>query len=101
VLVTFRLLVVSLAAAFLITGCAELDAFLAPDPVVYVGDRPYPFAFDPYYNQPKIYRQPRYYESTTKKKKGKRVFKTTTVKDEYGNTVYKKTTSHKKKKKKS
>jgi hypothetical protein len=84
ILVTFRLLVVSLAAAFLITGCAELDAFLAPDPVVYVGDRPYPIGFDPYYNQPKIYRQPRYYESTTKKTKGKRVFKTTTVKDEYG-----------------
>ena len=53
------------------------------------------------YNQPKIYRQPRYYESTSKKTKGKRVFKTTTVKDEYGNTVYKNTTSHKKKKKKN
>jgi hypothetical protein len=42
----------------------------------------------------------RYYESTNKKTKGNRVFKTTTVKDEYGQTVYKNTTSHKKKKKK-
>jgi hypothetical protein len=86
--------------AFLVTGCAELvDALLAPDPIVYVDNRPYPTVFDPYYNQPKIYRQPRYYESTSKKTKGKRVFKTTTVKDEYGNTVYKHTTSHQKKKK--
>jgi hypothetical protein len=98
VIVTFRALLLAVTAAFLVTGCAELDAFLAPDPVVYVGDRPYPSVFDPYYNQPKIYRQPRYYESTTKKTKGNRVFKTTKVKDEYGNTVYKKTTSHKKKK---
>jgi hypothetical protein len=27
---------------------------------VYVGDPPYPSDFDPYFNQPKIYRQPRY-----------------------------------------
>ena len=53
-----------------------------------------------YYDQPKIYRQPRYYESTSKKTKGNKVFKTTTVRDEYGQTVYKNTTSHKKKKKK-
>jgi hypothetical protein len=88
--------------AFLVTGCAELcHAFLVPDELVaYVGNRSYPSDFDPYYNQPKIYRQPRYYESTSKKTKGKRVFKTTKVKDQYGNTVYKKTTSHKKKKKK-
>ena len=87
--------------AFLVTGCAELgDALLAPDePAVYVGDRPYPSDFDPYFNQPKIYRQPRYYESTSKKTKGKRVFKTTKVKNQYGQTVYKKTSSHKKKKK--
>ena len=86
--------------AFLVAGCAEVSqALLLPSElVVYVGDRPYPSDFDPYYNQPKIYRQPRYYESTTKKTKGKRVFKTTKVKDQYGNTVYKKTTSHKKKK---
>jgi hypothetical protein len=87
-------------AAFLVPGCTELgDVLLAPDePVVYVQDYPYPSAFDPYYNQPKIYRQPRYYTSTSKKTKGKKVFKTTKVKDQYGNTVYKKTTSHKKKK---
>ncbi len=40
-----------------------------------------PSDFDPYYNQPKIYRQPRYYESINKRTKGKRVFKTTKVKD--------------------
>ena len=88
-------------ATFLLTGCVELDQFLAPEPVVYVGERPYPAVFDPYYNQPKIYRQPRYYETTSKKTKGTRVFKTTKVEDEYGNTVYKKTVSHKKKKKKN
>ena len=99
--VPFRCLLLTVIAAFLLTGCAELvDALLAPDPVVYVSDQPYPAVFDPYYNQPKIYRQPRYYESTNKKTKGNRVFKTTTVKDEYGQTVYKNTTSHKKKKKK-
>ena len=88
--------------AFLVAGSAEVShALRLPDElVVYVGDRPYPSDFDPYYNQPKIYRQPRYYESTSKKTKGKRVFKTTKVKDQYGNTVYKKTTSHKKKKNK-
>ena len=88
--------------AFLVAGCAEVShALLLPSElVVYVGDRPYPSDFDPYYNQPKIYRQPRYYTSTRKKTKGKRVFKTTKVKDQRGRTVYKKTTSHKKKKKK-
>jgi hypothetical protein len=88
--------------AFLVTDFAELShALILPgELVVYVGDRPYPSDFDPYYNQPKIYRQPRYYESTSKKTKGKRVFKTTKVKDQYGHTVYKKTTSHKMKKKK-
>ncbi len=88
--------------AFLVTGFAELShALILPgELVVYVGDRSYPSDFDPYFNQPKIYRQPRYYESTSKKTKGKRVFKTTKVTDQYGNTVYKKTTSHKKKKKK-
>ena len=50
--------------AFLVTGCSELShALILPgELVVYVGDRPYPSDFDPYYNQPKIYRQPRYYE---------------------------------------
>jgi hypothetical protein len=86
---------------FIVTCCGELAYALnlTDDLVVYVGTRSSPSDFDPYYNQPKIYRQPRYYESTSKKTKGKKVFKTTKVKDQYGNTVYKKTTSHKKKKK--
>ena len=100
--VIFRSLSVIVIMAFLVAGGAEVSHALIPGEfVVYVGDRPYPSDFDPYYNQPKIYRQPRYYESTSKKTKGKRVFKTTKVKDEYGNTVYKSTTSHKKKKKKN
>ena len=100
--VAFRSLLLTVVATFLLTGCdADLmDALLAPDPVIYVDNRSYPGVFDPYYNQPKIYRQPRYYESTSKKTKGNKVFKTTTVKDQYGHTVYKNTTSHKKKKKK-
>jgi hypothetical protein len=100
--VTFRSLLQLVIVAFLVTGFTEVShaLILSDGFVVYVGDRPYPSDFDPYYNQPKIYRQPRYYESTSKKTKGKRVFKTTKVKDQYGNTVYKKTTSHKKKKKK-
>jgi hypothetical protein len=99
--VIFRFLSVMAIMAFLVAGGAEVShALLLPGEfVVYVGDRPYPSDFDPYYNQPKIYRQPRYYESTSKKTKGKKVFKTTKVKDQYGHTVYKKTTSHKKKKK--
>jgi hypothetical protein len=86
--------------ALLVAGCAETShAFLFSDDfVVYVSDRPYPGDFDPYFNQPKISRQPRYYENTSKKRKGNKVFKTTKVKDQYGRTVYKKTTSHKKKK---
>ena len=97
----FRFLAMMIVVASIVTGCTELsDVLLAPDePVVYVEDHPFPGVFDPYYNEPKIYRQPRYYdESTSKKRKGNRVFKTTKVKDQYGNTVYKKTTSHKKKK---
>ena len=87
---------------FLVMASARLSHALifSEEIVVYVGDRPYPSDFDPYYNQPKIYRQPRYYETTSKKTKGKKVFKTTKVKDQYGHTVYKKTTSHKIKKKK-
>ena len=92
--VDFRLIVVGVEVARIGPGAHRHDDF-----VVYVGDRSSPGDFDPYYNQPKIYRQPRYYESTSKKTKGKRVFKTTKVKDQYGNTIYKKTTSHKKKKK--
>jgi len=88
--------------AFLVAACPGLtDAVVLSDGfVVYVGDRPYPSDFDPYYNQPKIYRQPRYYEYTSKKRKGNKVFKTTKVKNQYGHTVYKKTSSHKAKKKK-
>src|SRR5256885_5183448 len=100
--VIFRSLSLMATVAFVVAGCPEVSpALILPgELVVYVGDRPYPSDFDPYYNQPKIYRQPRYYESTSKKTKGKRVFKTTKVKDQYGHTVYKKTTSHKMKKKK-
>ena len=96
----FRFLSLIAIMAFLVAGCPEVShaLFLPGDFVVYVGDRPYPSDFDPYYNQPKIYRQPRYYTSTNKKYKGQRVFKTTKVKDQYGRTVYKKTSSHKKKK---
>ena len=98
--VTFRSLLLIIIMGLFVTGCSELvEALLAPDPIVYVDDRSYPTVFDPYYNQPKIYREPRYYETTSKKTKGNRVFKTKTVKDEYGQTVYKNTTSHKKKKK--
>ena len=101
-MVIFRPLLQIVIMAFLTTGFAEIShALILPgELVVYVGDRPYPSDFDPYYNQPKIYRQPRYYESTSKKRKGNKVFKTTKVKDQYGHTVYKKTTSHKAKKKK-
>ena len=98
----FRFLSYIVIMAFLVGGCAEVGhALLLPgELVVYVGDRPYPSDFDPYYNQPKVYRQPRYYEYTSKKRKGNKVFKTTKVKNQQGRTVYKKTTSHKKKKKK-
>ena len=98
----FRFLSYIVIMAFLVAGCAEVShALLLPgELVVYVGDRPYPSDFDPYYNQPKTYRQPRYYTSTSKKTKGKRVFKTTKVKNQYGHTVYKKKTSHKVKKRK-
>jgi len=87
---------------FLVAGCAEVShaLVLSDGFAVYVGDRPYPSDFDPYFNQPKIYRQPRYYESTSKKRKGNKVFKTTKEKNQYGHTVYKKTTSHKVKGKK-
>ena len=98
---TLRSLSQLVIVAFIVTCYAERGhALNLPDElVVYVGTRSSPSDFDPYYNQPKIYRQPRYYESTSKKTKGKRVFKTTKVKDQHGRTVYKKTTSHKKKKK--
>ena len=83
--------------ALIVAGSAQVSRALSFSEgfVVYVGDRPYPSDFDPYYQEPKIYRQPRYYESFSKKKKGNKVFKTTKVKDQYGRTVYKKTSSHK------
>ena len=89
-----------LIIASLIVGRTELShgSIFSNGFAVYVGDRPYPSDFDPYYNQPKVYRQPRYYEYTSKKRKGNKVFKTTKVKDQYGHTVYKKTTKVKRKK---
>ena len=99
--VTFRALLQMVIMAFALTGFAKVSHGLDFGGfVVYVGDRSDPGDFDPYFNQPKIYRQPRYYESTSKKRKGNKVFKTTKVKDQHGHTVYKKTTSHKVKKKK-
>ena len=93
-----RIVIVAfVTACFAETGHALI---LSNGFAVYVGDRPYPSDFDPYFNQPKVYRQPRYYESTSKKRKGNKVFKTTKVKDQYGRTVYKKKTSHKVKHKK-
>jgi len=98
--VTLRSLLPIVILAFLLSGAggASHAARLSDGFVVYVGPRSYPSAFDPYYDEPKIYRQPRYYESFSKKAKGKRVFKTTKVKDQYGRMVYKKTTSRKVKK---
>jgi hypothetical protein len=86
--------------ALLVMGSAKLSHALTWNEfVVFVSDRDDPSDFDPYFDQPKIYRQPRYYESTSKKRKGDKVFKTTKVKDQYGRTVYKKTTKVKKKNK--
>lgn len=97
----FRRLSQILIIAFLVVGYGQVSNALSfSDLIVYVGDRDDPGDFDPYFNQPKMYRQPRYYESTSKKRKGNKVFKTTKVKDQYGHTVYKKKTSHKVNKKK-
>src|SRR4030095_14627185 len=99
--VIFRSLSLTVIMAFLVAGSAEVShALIFPGEfVVYVGEPHYPSELHPYDDQLKIYRHPRYYTSTSKKTKGKRVFKTTKVKNQYGHTVYKKTTSHKKKKK--
>ena len=99
-MVSFRRLLQILIMAVLVAGSARVShALTFSDFVVFVSDRSEPSDFDPYFDEPKIYRQPRYYyESTSKKRKGNRIFKTTKVKDQYGTTVYKKTTSHKKKK---
>ena len=97
----FRFLSYAVIIAFLIAGGAEISrAMDFGGIVVYVGDRSDPGDFDPYFNQPKIYRQPRYYTSASKKRQGIRVFKTQKVKDQYGRTVYKKKTSYKVKKNK-
>ena len=96
-MVTFRSLFFMVV---LVMGSVKLSHALTWNEfVVFVSDRDDPSDFDPYFNQPKIYRQPRYYESTSKKRKGDKVFKTTKVKDQYGRTVYKKTTKVKKKNK--
>lgn len=94
-----------------LSGCEIDDVLSSPGgpPIVFVGEPSHPRDFDPYYNRPKYYRVPdpyyypprEYYHETTKKKtKGNKVFKTTEVKNQYGQTVYKNTTSHTKKKKK-
>ena len=96
------LLLIVVAASF--TGCETTleDILFSPEPgVVYVREPSRPVYFDPYYNQPKYFQQPMsYHESTSKKTKGTKVFKTTTVKNQYGQTVYKNTTTSQKKKKK-
>jgi hypothetical protein len=98
--VAFRWLSQILIIVFLVVGWSEVShaSIFSDGFVVYVGDRSDPSDFDPYFNQPKIYRQPRYYEYTSKKRKGNKVFKTTKVKDQYGRTVYKKTNKVKRKK---
>lgn len=102
--VIVRSLLLAAVVAVSFSGCETLDEFLLssdPDPVVYVRDPVYVRDFDPYYNRPKSYWQPEYYhQSTSKKTKNNKVFKTTTVKNQYGDTVYKHTDVHNKKKKK-
>jgi hypothetical protein len=99
-MVSFRRLLQTLIMAVLVAGSARVShALTFSDFVVFVSDRSEPSDFDPYFDEPKIYRQPRYYESTSKKRKGNKVFKTTKVKDQHGRTIYKKTTKMKKKNK--
>ena len=99
-MVSLRRLLQILTMAVLVAGSARVSHGLTfSDFVVFVSDRSEPSDFDPYFEDPKIYRQPRYHESTSKKRKGNKVFKTTKVKDQYGRTVYKKTTKVKKKNK--
>jgi hypothetical protein len=67
--VTFRSFLQIVIMAFVLAGFAKASHALDFGGfVVYVGDRSDPGDFDPYFNQPKIYRQPRYYESTSKKR---------------------------------
>ena len=95
-----RLFLLSAFVASGLAGCAfDDDFFDSPEPtVVYVQQPRQPVYYDPYYNRPKVYREPVYFESTTKKTKGNKVYKTTTIRNEYGQTVYKDTTKKKKKK---
>jgi hypothetical protein len=101
--IVIRLLLLSVFATTCLAGCEFDDEFLnGPEPqptVVYVQEPKRPVYYDPYYNRPKVYRDPVYFESTNKKTKGNKVYKTTTIRNEYGRTVYKETTSKKKKKK--
>jgi hypothetical protein len=96
-----RPLFLAALAAMCLPGCAALDELLADSAgpeVVYVREPTRPVYYDPYYNQPKIYRQPQFYESTSKKTKGDQVTRTKTIRNEYGQTVYKEKTTKKKKK---
>ena len=60
--VAFRCLSQILIIVFLVVGGSEVSyaSIFSDGFVVYVGDRSDPSDFDPYFNQPKIYRQPRY-----------------------------------------
>jgi hypothetical protein len=101
ILVT-RLILLGILATVSLTGCEFDDDFLLGDSdpsVVYVQEPRQPAYYDPYYNRPKYYQEPAYFESTNKKTKGNKIYKTTTIRNEYGDTVYKETTSRKKKKK--
>ena len=97
---SIRLAILAAVTLSCFTGCETLEEILlAPEPdVVYVREPSYPSYYDPYYNRPKVYWEPeRYYETTSKKTKGNKVYKTTTVKNQYGDTVYKNTKSRKRK----
>lgn len=96
-----RLLLMA-AVTTALSGCETLqEILLASDDrpnVVYVQEPSRPRYYDPYYNRPKVYWEPeRLYETTSKKTKGNKVYKTTTVKNQYGDTVYKTTKSRKRK----
>jgi len=54
--VPFRRLFQILFIAFFVVGCGELShaSIFSDGFAVYVGDRPDPSDFDPYFNQPKI-----------------------------------------------
>ncbi len=82
---------------------AQFAFFIGDPPPVVVYDEPYgPRSYDPYYNRPKVYREPVYYETKTVKKKGNKVTTKTQIKNQNGRVVYenKKTKTKKSKKKK-